>query len=376
VNIAVVRQRYNPYGGAERFVERATAALAAQGATLTIIAREWSGSSGSAAWLPCDPFHVGRTWRDAAFARAVCKLTAAHRFDLVQSHERLACCDIYRAGDGVHARWLECRGRVSTPLRRVLTACHPYHRYVLTAERRTFTSPRLRAVICNSYMVRDEVKRRFGVNDAKLHVIYNGVDLQHFSPALKAQHRDAVRAKLGLRADARVVLFVGSGFERKGMDALLRALARLQDDTFLLVVGADAAQKRYERLAGVLGIGSRVHWAGGQQDVTPWYGAADVFALPTLYDPFPNAALEALACGLPLVTSRDCGAAELVREDANGFVCSDALDAGELSLRLARTLEGAARMSAEARDSAAPFGIDATAAQLLALYRRLLSASS
>jgi UDP-glucose:(heptosyl)LPS alpha-1,3-glucosyltransferase len=342
-----------------------------QGATLTVIARDWSGPAG-ADWLRCDPFHLGRTWRDASFAQAVCGIARERRFDLVQSHERIACCDIYRAGDGVHARWLQCRGRVSSPLRRVLTRLHPYHRYVLSAERRTFTSPALRAVVCNSRMVRDDVQRRFGVDDAKLHVIYNGVDLDQFSPLGRQMHRAAMRSKLGIPEGARVVLFVGSGFERKGMDALLRAFARLDSGARLLVVGTDSSQDRYRKLALTLGVAARVTWGGGQKDVAPWYGAADVFALPTLYDPFPNAALEALACGLPLVTSRDCGAAELVNEGVNGYVC-DAIDVNALSQRLAQALATSQAMSPAARTSAESFGIEAMASSLLELYRRLLA---
>src|SRR5688500_1930928 len=99
--IALVRSRYDPAGGAERFVQAAIAALRAEGVTLSIIAREWPGHDGSAILL--DPFHVGSLWRDLGFARAVCREVARRRFDLVQSHERIACCDVYRAGDGVHA---------------------------------------------------------------------------------------------------------------------------------------------------------------------------------------------------------------------------------------------------------------------------------
>ena len=101
--IALVRSRYDPYGGAERFVQGAVAALEAEGASLTIVTRSWPGNDGSA--LIVDPFHVGSAWRDRSFARAACEALSTRRFDLVQSHERIECCDIFRAGDGVHAEW-------------------------------------------------------------------------------------------------------------------------------------------------------------------------------------------------------------------------------------------------------------------------------
>ena len=113
--VALVRSRYDPSGGAERFVQGALAALKSQGASLTIVTRSWPDHDGSAIVL--DPFHVGSLWRDTSFARAVCAELARRRFDLVQSHERIACCDVYRAGDGVHAEWLAQRARGQTPLR-------------------------------------------------------------------------------------------------------------------------------------------------------------------------------------------------------------------------------------------------------------------
>src|SRR2546421_1025968 len=157
MHVALVRQRYSAHGGAERFIERARGALSEQGVAVTVLAREWTGDPGTV--VRCDPFHVGRVWRDWSFARAVCREVSKRRFDLVQSHERIACCDIYRAGDGVHAQWLRERMRVQAPLARAATRMNPHHRYVLAAERALFTGSRLRAVICNSAMVGDEIER-------------------------------------------------------------------------------------------------------------------------------------------------------------------------------------------------------------------------
>ncbi|OGA92416.1 MAG: hypothetical protein A3G27_08070 [Betaproteobacteria bacterium RIFCSPLOWO2_12_FULL_66_14] len=377
MKIAIIRQRYNPFGGAERFVARAAAALAAHGASVSVIARDWAGGGEATAWLRCDPFYVGRVWRDAGFARAACAATRRGAFDLVQSHERIACCDIYRAGDGVHAQWLEHRERTLSGLRRWAVRWHPYHCYVLAAERRLFASPRLRAVICNSRMVRDEVQRWFGFDAAKLHVIYNGVDLDFFHPALRQQHCRDTRSALGIPAAARVVLFVGSGFERKGLPQLLAALHRLNDPRLhLVVVGKDRAERRLAHAAQLLGLGGRVHWPGPQTDVRPFYGAADCLALPTLYDPFPNAALEALASGLPVVTTTRCGAAELLQQGQSGYVCSDPDSIEALARSVAKAASGAPGMSAAARAAAERCGIDAMAEALLRLYATLMAGAS
>lgn len=388
VRLAIIRQRYNPFGGAERFVERAVAALAGQEMKVTIIARQWEGGEG---WegvqgertddrqvMIVNPAHIGRRWRDASFARAVCIALehAPERFDLVQSHERLACCDIYRAGDGVHRQWLAHRGRTLGTAARFAMLASPYHRYLLRAEQEMFESPRLRAVICNSRMVREDIRRYFDIADDKLHVIYNGVDLERFHPRVRTQHRAAMRERLGLRDDEMVYLFVGAGFERKGVPQLLQAFARLDPlngpSSRLLVVGPDKAGRAMQAQSGRLGLGARVHFAGAQSDVLPWYGAADCFVLPTLYDPFPNAAVEALACGLPIITSFQSGAAELVRSAINGFIC-DALDVAGLSQAMQRAVQLRSVAAREAsRGAVATLSLEAMGAKLAALYAELL----
>jgi len=368
--IALVRSRYDPSGGAERFVQGAVAALKSQGASLTIVTRSWPDHDGSAIVL--DPFHVGSLWRDMGFARAACAELARRRFDLVQSHERIACCDVYRAGDGVHAEWLAQRARVQSPWAALATRASPHHRYLLAAERELFTSSRLAAVICNSQMVMREVKARFGTAAHKLVLIRNAVDGARFHPGLRAEMRSAVRQQLAIAPHGNVAVHVGSGFERKGVAAFLEALARAATRPWGIVAGKDKHAARYVALARRLGVADRVRFVGAVSDVRPYLAAADTFFLATLYDPFPNAVLEAMASGLPVVTTTRCGAAEVVTEGETGFV-RDALDVAGLADALARLdPASAARMGAAARDAVAGFTPEAMGAQYLALYQSLL----
>lgn len=360
LRIALVRQRYNPYGGAERFVERALAALERTGAEVTLITRRWPAAPGRRV-LIVDPPHAGSLWRDAGFARAARAAWEREKFDLVQSHERIPGCTVYRAGDGVHRQWLEYRAAAAPPLERLAIRANPYHRYVCEAERRMFGHSALRAVICNSHMVRADIQRHFGLPKEKLPVIYNGVDLEHFRPAAGSRARGAQTT----------FAFVGSGFARKGLDAALGALARVPQAQ-LVVAGRDREAPRFAALARRLGVAGRVRLLGGVDDVRALYATADCFILPTLYDPFPNAALEALAMGVPIIVSRRCGAAELVREGANGWLCEPG-DADGLAALMRRAVERAhdPDMKSAARSSAEPFGIDAMARELQQLYASL-----
>ena len=379
MRIALVRQRYNPYGGAERIIERALPALERSGVEVSLIARSWQ--SGATGWearkvVLANPFYAGNLWRDISFARAARRAWEAGNFDLVQSHERIPGCDIYRAGDGVHAEWLDIRRAAAAPRERIGIALNPYHRHVCAAERQVFEHPRLRAVICNSNMVREEIRRRFGLAPGKLHVIHNGVDLEHFHPRHRAELRAPARAALGAADGEVLFVFVGSGFARKGLDAAIRALAGCGSAPYRLVVaGGDRNAARFAALAAGAGLANRVRLLGGRDDVRPLYAAADCFILPTRYDPFPNTVLEALAMGLPAIVGRRSGAAEAVRHGDNGWICEPEDLAG-----LVRLMHAAARAAtddaarAAARSTAEGYGIDDMARKLIDLYGTLLAA--
>jgi UDP-glucose:(heptosyl)LPS alpha-1,3-glucosyltransferase len=224
-------------------------------------------------------------------------------------------------------------------------------------------------------MVAEEIKRHFGVDGRKLHVIYNGVDLAQFSPQPGAGK--ALRKSLGVPEDGLFFLFVGSGFERKGVSVLLEAFAKASAQQTrpccLGIVGSDRHSNAWQGKAQQLGISGKVHFPGAQSDVRQWYAAADCFVLPTIYDPFPNAIMEALACGLPVITSRQCGAAELLVEGKTGW-SRDALDRDGFAQIMASVDPATCRrMGQEARKLAEQFPLSEMAAQMTALYRKILA---
>ncbi|WP_243729322.1 glycosyltransferase family 4 protein [Paludibacterium purpuratum] len=370
-----MRQRYNPAGGAERFVSRALNALSqSDGLEVSLLARKWEPIEGVRA-LTVAPFFLGNVWRDWGFARAARRRWQAEGYDLVQSHERIPGCNIYRAGDGVHARWLELRRQTLGFWRRLSLKLNPYHHYVCRAERKMFLDPRLKLVICNADMVKREIQQAFGLPDERFAVIYNGVDTAAFHPSLQARHRAAMRNEWQVPSDAPLLLYVGAGFERKGVARALQALTS-HPSVFLAVVGSDKHLVRYRRLADRLGVSARVRFCGAQGDVKPFYGMADAFLLPTLYDPFPNVCVEALACGLPVLTSTTCGAAELIEPGENGWL-ADALVPASWSAAIGEWLAARSHwdeLSRSARRTAEPLQLSEMADSLLARYRQLLLA--
>jgi len=330
--ILIVRQKYTPYGGAERAI---TGILNALGmADVEILTRSWDGET-SHKVHSCNPFYLGRYWRDRSFHRAACRFINNDFQGLVQSHERIPCCDIYRAGDGVHKVWLQhyCHSLKSS-IHSGMVRHNAYHRYIIKAEEGMYASRRLRAVICNSQMVKEDILENFNYPEEQIHVIHNGVNHEKFNPDLRC-HRKEVRERLGIPQTAVVYLFVGSGYWRKGLPWLFAAFKRMANpNAWLLVVGKEN-KKQYYRTAKEIG---QICMAGAQTDMGPFYGCADVMVQPSLYDPFPNTTLEAMAAGLPVIVSNSCGTRDLINHGENGLLF-DAMDDVSLSLHMDHLLD-------------------------------------
>ena len=374
--LAIVRQKYRPDGGAERFVASALASLTTSALPeqsrldITVLTRQWQGDRQPGFQVNiCNPLKWGRVSREKGFARAAQALF--DDFDIVQSHERIPGCTIFRAGDGVHKCWLDHRARIVTKSQAERMKNDRFHRYVMQAEREMFEHPALKAVICNSQMVKDEISQTFQIDPEIIHVIYNSVDHSKYHPGLKKQFRAAVRAELGIPIDTPTMLYVGSGFERKGLRASIGAIARTQ--SHLIVIGKDKQQPTYQQLAKESGCAERVHFLGMQPDPHRFYGAADGFIIPTLYDPFPNVILEAMASGLGVITSYTCGGAEIIKNGVNGYAC-DALDIAALThaTEQFRQPEQARQLGAEANNTVSSFTAEKLSEQLMSLYNRIL----
>lgn len=372
MRLAIIRLAYGAFGGAERVVDAAAAALGREGVEVAVLTTRWTGAADAAFAVRTIPARAAtRVGRMRAFRRGVRDALASERFDLVQSHERLLGADLFRAGDGVHAAWLDRLAKTRGALGRLALRLDPFHRDVLAVERAMARDPAL-TFVAVSKLVEREIRERLGVAAERVVRVENGVDLARFAPEALAPLRADRRRALGVGDGEPLVLFVGSGYRRKGAAALVAALARpAMKDVRVAIVGKDRAPGRLAALAVRLGVRPRVVLAGPQEDVRPWFAAADAFALPSLYDPMPNAVLEALAAGLPVVTTPDTGAADAVAESDAGVVAPadpDAIAAG-----LARVLAGREAYAARARAASLAFDAGAATRRWLDLYRTLLA---
>lgn len=365
MRVGLVIERFEPgAGGAEEVAWNVAHGLVRAGDEVIVAARRAQPNPA----VKIIPIRVPTAWqplRVVTFSRAAARALPRDSVDCVLSFSRTRHQDVYRAGGGSHADYLVRRhGRIQRLLKWT-----PRHAVLLAAERRIFRDPS-QQVVCISNMVRAEIQRRYRVPDERVVVVHNGVDLERFHPRNRAGVGAQLRREQGAES-TRTWLFVGSGFARKGLDTALRTLARDDGSAQLWVAGRDAPGP-WRRLAQRLGVASRVRFLGFRRDLEAVYAAADALLLPTRYDAFGNACLEAAAAGLPVVTSGAAGAAEFLRP--LGGVVEDPEDVSGFESELERLAHPAvrARRGDAARHAAERFGWDEHVKALRVALQRAL----
>jgi UDP-glucose:(heptosyl)LPS alpha-1,3-glucosyltransferase len=331
MKIALIRRRYTPHGGAEKYVDRLAQKLLALGHEVHLFCAEWPQRPG----LILHPLPLSRgpgLFQLFFFNRQVEQAVDRESFEVVQSFEKTACQDLYRAGEGCHREWLRQRKRYEPLTKRMGAAINPFHWLTLALERRLFERSDTRFFIANSQRGRQEILTHYRTAPEKIRVIYNAVEL----PSDPAVPQGTDQRAGGVKT----LLFVGSGFLRKGLYYLLAALPSvLQQGPVRLVVVGEGNQRQAVRLAERLGVAGQVSFTGPVKDPGPFYREADVFVLPSLYEPFSNACLEAMSRGLPVVTTGMNGASESLVSGENGVVVRDPADIEELAGAVTQALE-------------------------------------
>jgi UDP-glucose:(heptosyl)LPS alpha-1,3-glucosyltransferase len=310
LTIAFVRRGYSPSGGAEAYLKRLAQGIVELGHEAQLIATD--------DWPP-DDWSFGSITRMKAnsaigFANELEKLEI--RCDVLMSLERVWRCDVYRAGDGVHQAWLNRRRKFEMPLQRFVRGINRKHRDILQLEESLFAKGAAGRVIANSEMAKREIVDLYRYPADKIDIVRNGVPLDQFrfDPALREQSRNDLK----LKPDEVVLLFAGSGWERKGLRFAIEAVELCHDRKVRLLVAGRGVERDYKPKRFF--TEEPVRFLGEIGDLRPIYSAADIFILPSIYDPFSNACLEALACGLPVISTRDNGFSEIIENGVHGSV--------------------------------------------------------
>lgn len=341
MKIALAHKRLDKRGGTELDFYRTASGLRDLGHEVHLFCSEFAidpPAGTHAHSIPIVP--LGRTARLWSFAKIAPRIMRPYSCDVVVSFGRMICQDVLRSGGGSHRAFLQKFGKEGGLRRRIWHHLSPYHQSLLALERRQFQPGHYKRVLAVSEEVKRELLATYAVREDRITVIHNGVDEKRFHFSLRDKFRTLIRKQWHIPLDAPTVLFVGSGFRRKGLDRLMKAWNSPQmKDAYLVVVGDDAQRARYQALAAERANG-KIIFVGRRDDVESYYGAADLLALPAVQEAFGNVVLEALATGLPTVVSQVVGASEILKGKLADGIVVHPEDPKELVDKLLAMLEG------------------------------------
>ncbi|MCX7191103.1 MAG: glycosyltransferase family 4 protein [Candidatus Methylopumilus sp.] len=366
MKIAIIRRKFTAFGGAENFILRASSGLSQLGINFFIISELWkrnSHNSKNIHWVEAKSHGFFRFTKFIRFQKSVRKIIALNNFDLIQSHERLTGVDIYRLGDGIHSAWIDRLKEISPWYKKAWLSIDPYHQKIIRIEKEMSEDENL-FYVANSDLVKKELYKYYKVPESRIKVIENGIDTRSFHPA-SASKKEASKKQLALNPKFPVVLFVGSGFERKGAFEIVEAI-KLLPKFQAIIVGQD---KKIDQLRD-LAHGHNILVTGPQDNIQKYLDAADMFCLPSLYDSLPNAALEALCCGLPIVLTKDVGLAPHIKKNLAGVICKK--DKLSIADALVKAWEKRKLFSKNALKAAKAFEIKSKNKEWFHLYNELL----
>jgi len=383
MKIALIQPEYSPFGGVERQAALIMKELLLQGHEIHLFARQWElGES----WMDGVNVHEIKVpnkpsiLRIVAFAFLVKRRLKDESFDVVHSFAKTVSQDVVSAGGGCAREWLRWKKKIfGSALRRAIpfdSFSIKSHVDVMMEQQGYLKTP---VIIAVSQRVKDEILKNYDIPAERIKVVYYGVDLDRFHPRNVSPFRNEFRASHGISEDELLLLFLGSGFTRKGLRSLIESLGILAHDQwkqrgFRLVVVGQGRRRRYQQLADSLGVSDKVIFVGPHEHPEQVCAAADLSVLPSYYEPFGCVHLEAMATGIPTVASRISGVSEILDHRSAGAIVEDPLNPEELAEKLSPFANDSIRHRAgiEARQVAEEHSATDKVRQTIELYENCL----
>jgi len=373
VRIGLVIESFYPgRGGAEAWTYQHAINLLARGHDVHVIA---NNISAEAAGLPITLHRLEPIRAPLGRAEAAEAKLRTLKLDLIHDMGLGWYCDVFQPHGGcwtaVTQQKLLMTPRWLRPLKQRIDPLLPrYRQFQLLARRQAAVEDHV--LLALSHKVAEEFQHYHRVPPDRIRVVYNGVDVERFSPQRRAEFRRSTRQCLGIAEDTVLALAVAHNFQLKGVPTLLRALEILAPKRLPLhaiVVGGKRIRSwqlraKARRLP--------VTFVGAQPDTVPFYAAADMLVHPSFYDSCSLVLLEAAASGLPLLVSRENGAAELLTDGVEGLLLDNSADAERLAAQMESLLDASLRqrMGAAARRLASQHTLERNCEEILAIYRQ------
>ena len=370
IRIAVVIPKYGLVGGAEGFVYNLTERLAQRdGFDVHVFANKWRQGTAPVAFHKVPTIRFPRFLEPISFAYWANQRISQENFDIVHSHERIFEMGLFTFHGIPHKEWIR------TTRTRPMTL---FDRATAWVEQKGLSNRHLQMVMPVSSLAKEALLKIYDLPESKVTVNPPGIDAGRFSALNPQACRREVFQRHGLSYEDIIVLFVSMNFELKRLDLVLKGIAGLvaQENRNLplkLLVVGKGNSRRFTALARDLGIAERVIFTGVIREMEKYYLASDIFTMPSKFDTFGLAVLEAMAAGLPVIITGSVGARDLVKSGVNGFVLADNPTVPEMTAALGALAKREKRlqMGEKGRQVAARNTWDKTADRIADLYSRL-----
>lgn len=370
-------------GGAEQYLVDLAKRLSHHGHEVHIFASRWDemGDGLSFHKVPIIPFP--KSLRLASFAINNARSIRGEHFDIALGLGNTLVANVLQPHGGVHWIWFwrSLRAYEHPVLRgiklmgRLLSAKQWVSGLIEEVPYRRRCCPRIIAI---SQMVKDDIIRHYRIPSERVILIYNGVDLERFHPENRRRYREEIRKSLGIAGEL-VILFVSNNHRMKGLDCLIKALARIRQNgesrSFTLLVLGRGSMTRYLKASRQLGFDGEIISVQGTPHPERYYGAADFLVHPTFYDACSLAVFEALASGLPVITTKANGAGGIITEGKEGFVVDDPRDISTVADRIHYFFDDRARevSSRAARELAERYPMERNFQEMLKVFQEVAS---
>jgi UDP-glucose:(heptosyl)LPS alpha-1,3-glucosyltransferase len=354
-------------GGAERYLVDLCRRMLDEGYEVHVYAEHHDEEDPRIYFHPMKTIPFPKSLRLLSFAIRATREMENGNYDITFGVGNTLKADILQPHGGVHWAWFWRSLRTfNNPvlwtlrfLGRILSTKQWVNGWIEDAPYRNGS---FRKIVAISDMVKQDIMRWYQIPEERITVVYNGVDIEHFHPRNR-RYREEIRKRHGIGRDDLVMLFVSNNFRMKGLDFLMKALAKMKKEDHppfkLIVLGRDH-QDSYLRLAKGIGISGEVVFGGSTNEPEKYYGASDLLVHPTFYDACSLTVLEALASGLPVITTYFNGASGIMTQGQEGFIISDPRDAQSLMKKLSFFLnrEKVERASIAARHLAESYSLE------------------
>lgn len=338
-------------GGAERYTMQLAAAMVERGHQVKVLAREGQAAPAEVELIILRARSIAKTTRYARFLQLIDQHLKNTRYDIVHAMMPVHRCDLYHPHAGLTAEaiargHLKHAGAVRRRLTQAANRIHIRRRFFRTVERKLVGAKNGPVIACVSELVKREVRQHYPLPDSRLAVLFNAIDLERFDPSCAIGGK--IRKLHKIPPDKTVALMIAQNFRLKGLAVAIEGVASLHNPNLvLLVVGKESAAP-YQRQARGLGIANQIIFAGPTTDAVSYYADADFFVLPTLRDSCSLVVLEALAMGVPVISTTTNGACEIMQNGKQGFVLNDPTDVSALAAAMNRLMDQDFRQSCSA----------------------------